>query len=86
MRRFTSAPSPVPRLLATVLIMSSEKGKAWKKGIYVEKLIINCSVGESGDSAGLPSCSDAESTSLIASCGMAPSVACLPTSGGRRLS
>ena len=29
--------------------MSPEKGKAWKKGIYVEKLIINCSVGESGD-------------------------------------
>ena len=29
--------------------MSKLRGKAWKNGIYVEKLIINCSVGESGD-------------------------------------
>ena len=36
--------------------MSSEKGKAWKKGIYVEKLIINCSVGESGDRRALRRC------------------------------
>ena len=31
------------------MVKSSETGKAWKNGIYVEKLILNCSVGESGD-------------------------------------
>ena len=30
-------------------IMSKERGKAWKQTIFVEKLVINCSVGESGD-------------------------------------
>jgi|TARA_B110000090_G_scaffold143846_1_gene158061 large subunit ribosomal protein L11e len=29
--------------------MSTVKGKTWNRSIYVEKLIINCSVGESGD-------------------------------------
>ena len=29
--------------------MSKERGKAWKQTIFVEKLVINCSVGESGD-------------------------------------
>ena len=31
------------------MVKSTETGKAWKDGIYVEKLILNCSVGESGD-------------------------------------
>ena len=31
------------------MVKSMETGKAWKKGLYVEKLILNCSVGESGD-------------------------------------
>ena len=31
------------------MVKSTETGKAWKQGIYVEKLILNCSVGESGD-------------------------------------
>ena len=29
--------------------MSTVTGKTWNRSIYVEKLIINCSVGESGD-------------------------------------
>ena len=29
--------------------MSKERGKNWSTELYVEKLIINCSVGESGD-------------------------------------
>ena len=29
--------------------MSKERGPNWKKDIYVDKLIVNCSVGESGD-------------------------------------
>jgi large subunit ribosomal protein L11e len=49
---FDTTPSGWPLFAAVFSLsskMSTEKGKAWNRSIYVEKLIINCSVGESGD-------------------------------------